>query len=309
MPASERSHELIQRYLDGLASTAELVELECLLSTEPAVADAFAEAAKLHACLNAHFQKQYEIDRIARLLEESAASATVSGAGSEVQTSDAELPTFATTPTIPAGSIFVPPRGLPLEARHLRTSEPILRLPEITGRVKWIAAAVLLLAIGGAIWYSTSRGGADQPYVTSGSVVVAGHEITTIPEAALFEVSSREPAIIDLPGGARIELVNATQAIIRRDVSLTVLQLVSGGGKFNIPSGQNALQIETPLGKISATGGRFSAILATISSVQISMTEPIEVPQLTIAVAGGSVTVERSGVTTTLSAGDERVFF
>src|SRR4029077_14650623 len=65
MPLSDRSLELIQKYLEALASASELAELEGLLAADPEVANAFAEAARLEAGLHDYFGKQYKIQQVA----------------------------------------------------------------------------------------------------------------------------------------------------------------------------------------------------------------------------------------------------
>lgn len=309
MSASGRCHELIQRYLDGLASEADLVELEVLLTSDSQVADAFAEAMRLHACLNVHFQKQYKIDQIARLLEAVETPSQQVEERAAGRPGDGPRSAAPATDGVSSGSTFVPPRGLPLEPRRPRMDGSVRTLAGLAGRRKWIAAALLLLATGAAVWFSMPGKFADQARVVSGGVVVSGHEVTRIVNGASFDVASRDAAVVELPGGARLELDGLTRASFHHEAQRTVLRLANGGGKFSVPSGQIALVIETPLGTVAAAGSRFSVILMTTSPVHFTVSEPIQMPQLTIAVASGTVTIERGGVTTTLAAGDEQVFF
>jgi hypothetical protein len=307
MTAPSRGDELIRRYVDSQTSQAELVELENLLTTEPAVANAFAEAMRMEASLQAHFQKQYKIDQVARMLEESAASSPQNSARTEDQTTEAPLSPAADVRALPTASIFVPQRGLPHEPWRPRTSTSTLLPPRFFNSKKWPAVALLLLAAGAVTWYSAFRGNGDQPRVISGSVVISGHEVVTILDGAPFDIAGRESAIIDLPGGSRIKLSPATQAAIHHDDQQTVLQILSGGGLLQVPSNRAVLQVVTQLGTVSTAGSRFSLHLS--APAQISTTEPVSVRQLAIVVHSGSVTVDRGGVMTTLSAGDERVFF
>ncbi len=309
MPVSERSRELIQKYLDELASDVELAELEALLTGDPQIADAFAQATRFQAFLKVHFQKQYKIDQIARLLVEDAPSSTTADKSGAANSQASAQTATAAASAPPAGSIFVPGRGLPREPRSTRRGRSFIPLHRPMGRKTWIAAVVLFLATGAAIWFSISRETAGQPRVISGRIDVAGRAVQTIPEGALFEVVSREAARIELPEGSRLELANSTQAVLRRDDRRQVVKLVAGGGDFIVAANESGLNVETPLGNVATTGSRFSVILTTASPVQFSVTESIRVPQLTIVVASGSVTIERGGKLTTLSAGDERVFF
>ncbi|HEY3966268.1 MAG TPA: FecR domain-containing protein [Planctomycetaceae bacterium] len=309
MPVSERSRELIQKYLDELASDVELAELEALLTVDPQIADAFAQAMRLNACLRVHFQKQYKIDQIARLLEEDAPSSTAAEKSGAANPDASAQAATAASSTAQAGSIFVPGRGLPREPRSTRRGRPFVPLHRPWGRRSWIAAAVLFLAAGTAVWFSVSRETGGQARIISGRIEVAGREVQAIPEGTLFEVVSRKAAKIELPDGSRLEFSNSTRAVLRRDEGRQIVKLVAGGGDVVVTGNQAVLNVETPLGNVATTGSQFSVILTTASPVQSSATESIRVPQLTVIVARGSVTIERGGKLMTLSAGDERVFF
>ncbi len=58
MDPLHRTRVLGQRYLDGLASAAELAELEQLLQGDPVAADAFARLSRLEADLSAQFSEE-----------------------------------------------------------------------------------------------------------------------------------------------------------------------------------------------------------------------------------------------------------
>lgn len=305
MPISERSSLLIQKTLDRLITDAELAELEGLISTDPVVAEAYARAMRLDECLKVHFQRQYKIDQISRLLDKDNAGSR--GEGPDAAPAPADSVRSA-APTNSSGSTFVPQRGAPVEPRRPRTLPLVLRLPRVPARTKWIAAAVLLLATGTAAWFAFPGGSAAGPRVASGRIVVLGRPVIRVPQGEWFEVDERNGAVLELAGGSRIELANSTQGRFHRNAGRGVLQLLRGGGKFHLASGgQPSLWVETRLGRVSATDGRFSLILTGTSDVQFS-TEPKTPPQLTIAVVSGTVLIERDGVVTTLSAGDERTF-
>ncbi|MBY0528491.1 MAG: FecR family protein [Gemmataceae bacterium] len=57
----ERAHELIQKYLDEIATDAELAELERLLVTNPDVAAAFATVSRLDASLAKTYREEGDI--------------------------------------------------------------------------------------------------------------------------------------------------------------------------------------------------------------------------------------------------------
>jgi ferric-dicitrate binding protein FerR (iron transport regulator) len=69
MDPVRRTHILGQRYFDGLASAAELAELEALLRTNPQAADAFAHLGRLEADLSAQFSEEPSRLREAAVLQ------------------------------------------------------------------------------------------------------------------------------------------------------------------------------------------------------------------------------------------------
>ena len=273
------TQELIHRYLEGLSSAAELADLERLLAVDPAAADMFAESARLHAGLQGYFQRQYRMNQAGALL------------GGDLPPAQA-----ATT-----GSTFVPQFGGPRAARSAD------REPRTAGRWKWIAAAVLLLAVGIAAWTSRDTGAARLRLV-SGRVTAHGRELADIPPHVQFEVAGQEPAVIEFPDGTRMELAAATVAGFRREPQRFVLEVASGGGRFGVPPGGPVLRVETQLGAVTTAGGRFTLDLVTTPPPGISPTIPLPLPRLAVVVADGSVTVEQAGVVTILAAGEQRVF-
>lgn len=304
MSIPDRSHELIQKYLEALASEAEIAELEGLLATDPEVAVEFATAARLEAGLERYFRQQYKIDQVAALLNDPASllSRAVGQPGERM--GDPPQSDEPVKSPLPSGSTFIPRYARPIDLRRAGIAR---RLHAAAQHWKPIAAALLLLTLGVAIW--TSRRAGDEPLrLVTGRVTIAGREVTEIPENAMFDVAGQDAAVIDLPGGARIELVTTTRATIRRDPNGLVVQLVSGGGNFHVVRNQSAIQVETAFGVVSSAGGRFSLDLAAMLPVPSSQSPTSPAPSLTVVVAKGSVTVQRGGVSTTLSAGQRQVF-
>jgi hypothetical protein len=299
MSVSDRGNELIQKYLESLASDTELAELEQLLTTSPEAAAAFAEAARLHAGLSRYFQRQYKIDQVAALLDagESEPVSTVGSPASE--------PGQSGPPAGPAGgpapgrSTFVP--------TYQHRAEVLRRRRNVAVRVSKFVAALLLIAVGVGVWLSAKSGAAPLRLV-SGRVRIAGQDVTSIPVSLEFEVTGREHAVIELPGGARMTLAPASRAIIRRSADRAIVVLNTGGGDFTVDAGQPAVRIETEIGTVTATNGRFSIDLVTVAAGAASTTMPQLLPNLVVAVAEGSIAFERAGWTTVLSAGERRVF-
>jgi len=286
MPIPEHSHELIQKYLDALASELEIAELEQLLATDSEVAQAFAEMARLDANLQRFFEKQYKMDQVAALLN----------APAPLPTPPIDLPT-------PPPSTFTPRYADPFPSRRGLFAG---RLAVIRSK-KFIAIAVLLVVTGVALWTARDTG-AGRPRLVSGHVAVGGRKVTRIPENGAFEVTGRDAAVIELPGGARIKLAAATRVAIGREKDQFVVKLSSGGGDFDLQPGQPSFRVETELGVVKTDGGRFSLELVTTLPAHVSPTIAFPLPRLVVVVAQGSVTVKHEGMTTTLSAGEEHIF-
>jgi ferric-dicitrate binding protein FerR (iron transport regulator) len=303
MSVSEHVHELIQKYLDDLVTDAELVELEGLLAGDPEVANAFAEAARLHTGLQDYFKKQYKIDQVAALLDlpqTAPAPATGQPEGKVVEPAEAGASTGG---PLPAGSAYVP---IYARLERARQSRHVARTSFSSREWKWIAAVAVVLMLGLTVW-SLRGPEVERARLISGRIAVAGREASRILENRTFEVVSKEPAVIELPGGARLELVAKTRAALRRENGELLVQLESGGGEFHVLPGQGPLLVETTLGVVTATESQFSLDLKKLPG-DFSPTEPVTVPRLVVIVAQGSVTVTHGDVSTTLSAGQEQVF-
>jgi ferric-dicitrate binding protein FerR (iron transport regulator) len=304
MPVPERAHELIQKYLDELATDAELAELEGLLAGDPEVATAFADAARLQVGLQDYFQKQYKIDQVAALLdlpEDAPAPATGEPEGKVVEP---PAPDHQTREPLPAGSAYVP---IFARLERARRSRHVARTTFGSREWKWIAAVAVVVMLGLTIW--SLQGPTVEPArLISGRVAVAGRDVSQIPGNRTFEVVGNEPAVIELPGGARLNLDAKTRAAVRRDKGQLRVQLESGGGEFHVAAGQAPLEVETPLGVVTAAESQFSLDLLTKLPVAFSPTAPLAVPRLKVTVAQGAVSIKHGDVTTKLTAGQEQVF-
>lgn len=305
MDSSDRIHELIEKYLEALASPAEIAELEALLQAEPAAADTFAQAARLHAGLSRHFQRQYKIDQVAALLDEhtrAVVPAADSSASNPAAQPDKNSAPARSTAAIVARSTFVS-----RVSRSDRVTRSRYAVLDRLLRWRWLVAAMVLVVAGVAVWTARSAGSRGVR-VVAGRVLIGGREAEVIPRGSAFEVAGAGAAIIELPGGVRFELAQATRASISRGADTVVVQLTSGGGVFDAPDGGPSLQVETVLGGVTAIASRFSMELVTAPREPMSSTEPLQFPYLSIAVAQGSVTLRRMGQTMTLRAGEPRFF-
>ena len=298
MSIPEHIHELFQKYLDALASDSELAELEHLLATDPEVAQAFAEMARLHANLQDYFRKQYKMDQVAALLNAPDPLQSPTGGRPNGE------PGKPNEGSSPLRSTFTPRYTGPAKASRGKFTR---QLDAAVRKWKPIAVAVLVLVMGAAIWSARNQG-REGPRLISGRLAVAGRDVTQVPDNVLFDVVGHKAAVIELPGGARIELIASTRAAIRRDADQFVVKLSSGGGDFRVQAGQPSFRVDTELGVVTTNTGQFSLDLVTTLPKQISPTVPIQLPRLVVMVAQGSVTVEHAGISTTLAAGQEQVF-
>jgi hypothetical protein len=298
MPISDRSRELIHKYLEAHALPSEVVELEVLLSTDPDVAGAFAEAARLDSLLKNHFRKQQKIDQVAALLQTSEASSGKTGARTE-----ADEPAAPAEPPRLTGSTFVRRLWEPTRPRRSLARS----LAATARRWPWIAAALLLIATAASVWV-LRRPGRDSFQLASGRVIVADRDVQHVPEGVLFAVAGGEIAVLQFSHGTRIELTPATRAVLLQAAGTCTVRLNSGGGKITVPGDRPVVRVETELGIVTGTDCRFSVEFTTALPGATAATERLELPRLVVSVERGSVTVERGGVRTTLSAGDERVF-
>ena len=298
-PDRDRGDELIQKYFEGLASDSELAELERLLTTSPAVASAFAETARLHAGLQRHFQRQYKIDQVASLLQAAESESPATNRPPSPEPVRSARPEGPAGGTPPARSTFVPVYTHRAETSRRR------RLAAI--RVSKVIAALLLVAVGVAVWISERTHSAPLRLI-SGRVSVAGREVAAIPVSLIFKVVGHDQAVIELPGGALVKLAPATRATIHRRADRAVLELKTGGGDFVVQPDQPAIRIETEVGVVTTASGQFSLDLMTAPVSPISPSISMPLPSLAVVVAEGSVTVEQRGRPTILSRGEQRVF-
>lgn len=285
MPDPQRGHELIEKYLDGRADVADLAELEALLAADPAVAEAFAEGARLQAGMERHFRQQAKMDAVADIL----------------QSDEIELP--ARPPVTNGGSVkplvqstFVPH---PVVLRHESPRRPR------PGRPHWKpASAVALLVLLGIAVTMFWRSEDGPPRLISGRLFAAGKELREVPEDTPFQVAGDAPAVIRLSGGALVKLFASTRAMLRRARHENILLLTSGRGEFTNPEKRLPLRVETDVGAVVCGHCQFSLELAT----QPAGSNGLLTRSLAIQVSEGALEFAYQGEVSTLSAPDRRVF-
>jgi ferric-dicitrate binding protein FerR (iron transport regulator) len=178
--------------------------------------------------------------------------------------------------------------------------------------VRWLAAAVVLLAIGAGLYYQFGRNPSPQQtnqvaglQVVSGEVRVNGTPAARIPEGATVEVTGSQPATITMPDGSRAELAPASSAVFQggKNELRQVIELVRGAGKFLVQKGGGQFRVETAAGTVTVLGTEFS--------VRLQGREKPRFPPATILlveVAEGSVQVDSTGKSLTLARGERREF-
>ncbi len=164
---------------------------------------------------------------------------------------------------------------------------------------RWLAAAVVLLALGAGAIFVFTRQGEQGVEVASGAVLLDNRPVTRLPEGEQFEVGS-SVAVLLLPDRSRAELDPATQGIVRGKVGEVrqVIELTRGGGVFQVAHGGGQFRVDTPLGKVTALGTEFTIKLKRTKSKRT----------LAVAVAAGTVEVVSNGKRRVLAAGERRLY-
>jgi len=180
--------------------------------------------------------------------------------------------------------------------------------------LRWLVAAVLLLAVGitAVAWWT--RGPAPTPApiaaleLVAGEVRVDGVAVKQVPEDRWFEVAPDGPAVIRLADGSEAELLPASKALIRaRGTGVRQsFDVERGGGKFKITPAAAQFRVSTAVANVTVLGTEFSVKLDVRgkSEGKRGKVKPI----LTVAVTAGSVRVDAGAKSTVLAAGERKTF-
>ena len=169
--------------------------------------------------------------------------------------------------------------------------------PGGTSRLRHLAlAAVVLVAIGAAVYHFARQDSSRSARLVSGKVLVDGQSRDRIPEGSTLSVTRPTPAVIHLPDGSLATLDPCTQLTLRGRVGRTrqVLHLAAGGGQFRVPHG-GQFRIDTPVGSVTVLGTEFTAMLRSPRALFIS-------------VVAGTVRFDREGSASILKSGQSRTF-
>ena len=305
MSTPERNPELIQKYLEDLASESELAELEQLLSTDPKFANDFAEAARLHSVLTEYFRKQYIMGQIADLLKSSEESSNAAAPNAA-----AVSPLLVARETGAAAedsspSTFVPRVAVTPVDSQKQFELRIRRVKQVAGALAALVCGIMLLLV----WPPSDR----RPHLVAGHASIAGQKIVSeISANATIDVTGMSPAVIDFGDGVLVELDPASRAVIRHESRQTVIEILSGRGQFTVPAASAkrlAFHIATPKETVVTPGGRFTLEVFSIVATDVPSTAPGPHPTLVIEVAEGSVQVQHAGFWTSIAAGSKRVLY
>ena len=158
-------------------------------------------------------------------------------------------------------------------------------------------AAVVLVAIGAAVFHFARQDPNGPAHLVSGKVLVDGQSGDRIPKGSTLRVMGPAPAVIHLADGSIATLDPGTQLSLHGHVDRTrqVINLAAGGGLFRVPNGGGQFRLDTPVGSITVIGTEFTAVLRSPRALFLS-------------VLTGTVQFVGAGSTCTLKSGQSRTF-
>jgi hypothetical protein len=124
-------------------------------------------------------------------------------------------------------------------------------------------------------------------------------------------VPDSSPAVIRLADGSRATFEPASEAVLfgRTAGQRQLVELVAGGGAFQVVEGGGGFEVKTALGRVTALGTEFSVrLLAPSDRDRESDRAGAGHAAMAVAVQSGAVRVEFGGETYTLQAGQSRRF-
>jgi len=270
MPPLPRDIQLIGYYLDGLPSAQDLAEFESRLRADQGVANVFAAISRMDACLESHFREEKDVRNIAAV----------------IQNIEAGQPALA------------PPQALtPSRWRAARS---------------WVAAAAILVLVCGVaaglyLWKSSDT----ENLLLEGRVLVGGVAVTRIPEGAKFVVPDAAPAVIRLTDGSRATFEPSSEGVLRGRSAeqRQTVELVGGGGSFQVAKSGGSFEVATHLGSVTVPGTEFSVRLLQAGEREKEPARADVRPgAMAVAVKSGVVNVHFAGRTYVLREGQSRRF-
>ena len=290
MPSAEINN-LIDAFLAEELDAAGRLRLAALLDSDREAQRAFDDALRLEALLSAaHTDPQAE----ARAMESLKARLS---AEKPSATRSARASTSSSNMQRPA-----------LVKRSVRSVTP-LRPPGRSPIGAWTALAAAILVLFGLAFYfiydpaptggqsiAKKKDDANAIFtVAAGAVLIDGKDAKSVAENAWVSVPAAGHAELNSKDGTRVKLEGGSRALIRTHGAT----LQNGAGRFGVKSASDTYELQTPLGKVLATGGEFEAHLANNSTGAL---------ELSVTVASGTAQVDAGGKTTVLNKNDVRKF-
>lgn len=268
MNLQQPAHSLIQKYLDGIATPADMTQLEQLLAWDTRIADAFAEATRTEACLEEHFTDRRHLHKVEAIIGALASE--------EAAVAEGNATTLAFRKVVwrwVAAAVLLVCTGLGLVHLMSRTEAP----PHTV-----IAGRVLVNGVeGGRIGE-----GAEVEVVGDQSAIIR------FSDGSRAELTPSSKAVIR---GSR-----------RR--AGAVVELTRGGGEFQVEHGNGNFRVETPVGKVTAHGTEFSVGLRPGGGEDDKTLSRKVAMALIVAVMAGNVEVQYGNNTYALGIGENRVY-
>lgn len=275
MNEPNRIADLIHKYLDRDASPAEIAELQQQICEDAQAAEMFAEKSRLESWIAQSLQEEKNI----------------------------VVETQRWTTLLATLSSFAPRKN---------ARSPSERRRRFATAFCVLAASVLVLATF-HFWprtQSTVVENLPSYQVVTGEVVVNGQPTNSPSEGDLVQVVGTQPARLNLSDGSRAELKPATQMVFLGQVAkeTQVLELVEGGGTFHVDPGQETLQVETQVGRVTATGTQFGVQLLPRRNPEEPTFAGTTIAGLAVLVYSGIVQVDIEGQNYVFSGPGEQVF-
>ena len=277
MSDRKRITQLIQNYLDQIATESELAELQRLIVESPKAAADFANAVRLDASLANHFgEKRRMIDLSAVLDSETEAGIS---AVSKVR-----------------------PRVASVPARKWFAAAAAVLLVASVAIVFWLSGRGDRPPVSTSPDYS----------VVSGSILVDGVASDVIRPGARLSVTGPVAAVIRLPDASQTQLEPDSELVVHGPVgdARQTVELLRGEGRFSIPEGRGRFCVDTPVGLITVLGTEFTVDLRSKERSSTGASDmKLRLAQiLTVAVVFGTVEVDVGGKKYVLLGGESRVF-
>jgi ferric-dicitrate binding protein FerR (iron transport regulator) len=144
----------------------------------------------------------------------------------------------------------------------------------------------------------------------SGTLLINGEPAREIPNGSRVQVNSAGGAVVRLADGSRARFLPRSTALLRgpADGLRQVVALERGKALFNVEQGARQFRVDTPSGRVTVTGTRFSVELECRDSKGDEKVKGKLGLAMIVVVAAGSVSVEYDGETHRLTTGQQRVF-